>query len=100
MAVRVKIPVPLQRLTHGKDEVEGEAGTVMSLIKSLDLKYPGIAERISEGERVRRFVNIYVNEQDIRFLNNEETIVNDGDVVSIVPAIAGGWAGYYTRGRS
>lgn len=90
MAVRVKIPVPLQRLTQGKEEVEGEAGTIISLVNSLEQKYPGIAERISEGGKIRRFVNIYVNEEDIRFLKNEETIVKDGDIVSIVPAIAGG----------
>jgi molybdopterin synthase sulfur carrier subunit len=90
MAVKVKIPVPLQRLTQGQEEVEGEAGTVISLIEGLDKKYPGIGERISEGGKIRRFVNIYVNEEDIRFLKNEETPVKDGDVVSIVPAIAGG----------
>jgi molybdopterin synthase sulfur carrier subunit len=90
MAVKVKIPVPLQRLTQGKEEVEGDTGTISTLVEGLDKKYPGIAERISEDGRIRRFVNIYVNEEDIRFLSNEETAVNDGDVVSIVPAIAGG----------
>jgi molybdopterin synthase sulfur carrier subunit len=90
MAVKVKIPVPLQRLTQGKEEVEGDTGTISSLVEGLDEKYPGIAERISENGRIRRFVNVYVNEEDIRFLSNEETAVNDGDVVSIVPAIAGG----------
>ncbi len=100
MAVKVKIPVPLQRLTQGKEDVEGEAGTVISLINALDQKYPGIADRISEGGKIRRFVNIYVNEEDIRFLNNEETPVNDGDVVSIVPAIAGGGLLYSIRGQS
>jgi len=89
MAVKVKIPVPLQRLTNGQAEVEGEPGTIISLIESLDKKYPGIAERISEGGKLRRFVNIYVNEQDVRFMNNELTEVKDGDEVSIVPAIAG-----------
>lgn len=90
MPVKVKIPVPLQRLTQGKEEVEGEAGTVISLIKGLDQKYPGLAERICEGDKLRRFVNIYVNEEDVRFNKNEETVVKDGDEVSIVPAIAGG----------
>jgi len=90
MAVKVKIPVPLQRLTQGKEEVEGEAGTVISLVNDLDQKYPGLAERISESGKIRRFVNVYVNEEDIRFLQSEETSVKDGDVVSIVPAIAGG----------
>jgi len=90
MAVKVKIPVPLQRLTQGKEEVEGEPGSIISLIESLDRKYPGFGERISEGGKLRRFVNIYVNEEDVRFMKNEETAVKDGDEVSIVPAIAGG----------
>ena len=90
MPVTVKIPVPLQRLTEGKEEVEGEAGTIISLVNSLDQKYPGLAERISEDGKLRRFVNIYVNEEDVRFMKNEETEVKDGDEVSIVPAIAGG----------
>jgi molybdopterin synthase sulfur carrier subunit len=90
MAVKVKIPVPLQRLTKGKEEVDGEPGTIISLVNSLDQKYPGIAERITEGGKLRRFVNIYVNEEDVRFMENEETRVKDGDEVSIVPAIAGG----------
>ncbi len=90
MSVKVKIPVPLQRITEGKEEVEGEAGTVISLINELDKKYPGLAERISEDGKLRRFVNIYVNEEDVRFGKNEETEVKDGDEISIVPAIAGG----------
>lgn len=90
MSVKVKVPVPLQRLTEGKEEVEGEKGTIIALIEGLDQKYPGLSERISEGGKLRRFVNVYVNEEDVRFLNNEATSVDDGDVVSIVPAIAGG----------
>ena len=77
-------------MTDGKEEVEGEAGTIISLVNSLDQKYPGLAERISEDGKLRRFVNIYVNEEDVRFMKNEETEVKDGDEVSIVPAIAGG----------
>lgn len=90
MAVKVKIPIPLQRLTQGKEEVEGIAGTIISLINDLDQKYPGLGERITEGGKLRRFVNIYVNEEDVRFMKNEETEVKDGDEVSIIPAIAGG----------
>lgn len=90
MAVKVRIPIPLQRLTHGKEEVEGNGRTIMELINDLDKKYPGLAERISEAGKVRRFVNVYVNEEDIRFLKVEETPLKDGDEVSIVPAIAGG----------
>jgi len=90
MSVKVRIPTPLQRLTQGKEEVEGVSGTIIELIQDLDRKFPGIGERISEGGKVRRFVNVYVNEEDIRFLKAEETTVKDGDEVSIVPAIAGG----------
>ncbi len=90
MAVKVKIPIPLQRLTLGKDEVEGKPGRVIDLINVLDKQYPGIGERISEAGKIRRFVNVYVNEEDIRFLKNEDTEVKDGDEVSIIPAIAGG----------
>ncbi len=90
MAVKVRIPTPLQRLTQGQEEVEGATGTIISLVDDLDKRFPGIAERISENGKIRRFVNIYLNDEDIRFLNVEETIVKDGDEVSIVPAIAGG----------
>jgi molybdopterin synthase sulfur carrier subunit len=90
MAVKVRIPTPLQRLTNGQDEVEGSAGTIISLVNDLDKKFPGIAERISENGKIRRFVNIYLNDEDIRFLLLEETVVKDGDEISIVPAIAGG----------
>ena len=90
MAVKVKIPIPLQRLTQGKDEVDGAPGKFIELINTLDKQYPGLGERISEGGKIRRFVNVYVNEEDIRFLKNEDTEVKDGDEVSIIPAIAGG----------
>jgi molybdopterin synthase sulfur carrier subunit len=90
MAVKVRIPTPLQKLTDGKDEVEGEPGTIISLIRNLDKRFPGIGERITEGDKIRRFINIYLNDEDIRFLKNEGTEVKDADEVSIVPAIAGG----------
>lgn len=90
MAVKVRIPTPLQRLTEGREEVEANPGSIIELVEGLEKKFPGIGERISENGKIRRFVNIYLNEQDIRFLNNEETVVKDGDEVSIIPAIAGG----------
>jgi molybdopterin synthase sulfur carrier subunit len=90
MAVKVRIPTPLQRLTNGQEEVEGSPGRIIDLVQELDSRYPGLAERISENGKIRRFVNIYVNEEDIRFLKAEETEIKDGDEVSIVPAIAGG----------
>lgn len=92
MAIKVRIPTPLQRLTQGKEEVEGIPGTIIEVINDLDKRFAGIGERISEGGKVRRFVNIYVNDEDIRFLSAENTVVKDGDEVSIVPAIAGGAA--------
>lgn len=97
MAARVRIPTPLQKLTQGKEEVDGKTGTVIDLIRDLDERYPGIAERIAEGGKVRRFVNIYLNEEDIRFLQAEQTQVKDGDEISIIPAIAGGAAALATR---
>jgi molybdopterin synthase sulfur carrier subunit len=90
MAVKVRIPTPLQRLTGGQELVEGKPGTIIELVNDLESKFPGIGERLSEGGKIRRFVNIYVNEEDIRFLKAEQTEVKDGDEVSIVPAIAGG----------
>jgi molybdopterin synthase sulfur carrier subunit len=90
MAVRILIPTPLQRLTNNKDVVEAEPGKIIDIINSLDKKFPGFAERLCQDGKIRRFINIYVNEEDVRFLQGEETRVKDGDEISIVPAIAGG----------
>lgn len=91
MAIKIKIPTPLQKLTENKTEVETDGDTILELIENLEKKYPGIKERIcSEDGKIRRFINIYVNEQDIRFLNGDETKIKDSDEVSIIPAIAGG----------
>jgi len=94
MVVKVRIPTPLQKLTDGKTEVECNAKNILELINALDKDYPGMKERLSDGGRIRRFINIYVNEEDIRFVNKEETTLKDGDNISIVPAIAGG-QGYH-----
>ncbi|MFZ5802487.1 MAG: ubiquitin-like small modifier protein 1 [Candidatus Omnitrophota bacterium] len=91
MAVKVRIPTPLQKLTGQKAEVEVDAASVQQLVEALERKYPGLKERIcDEKGKIRRFVNVYVNEEDIRFLNQENTALKAGDEVSIVPAIAGG----------
>ncbi|MCL0061472.1 MoaD/ThiS family protein [Thermodesulfovibrionales bacterium] len=90
MAVKIRIPSSLQKLTQGKDEVEGKGGTIIELINNLEIRYPGIGERILDNGKIRRFINIYLNEEDIRFLQAEQTEVKDGDEASIVPAIAGG----------
>jgi molybdopterin synthase sulfur carrier subunit len=90
MAVNVRIPSFLQTLTQGREEVSMSEGTVIGIVSILDEAYPGITEKITDGGKIKGFINIYVNEEDIRFLNGEETWVKDGDEVSIIPAIAGG----------
>lgn len=90
MAIKVRIPTPLQKMTNGKAEVECSAKNVAELVEVLEKDFPGMKERLSDGGKIRRFINIYVNDEDIRFVNKEETVLKDGDSVSIVPAIAGG----------
>jgi molybdopterin synthase sulfur carrier subunit len=91
MSVRVLIPTPLQRLTDNQAEVLVEGNDVRELISNLEAKFPGVKARLCDEQgMLRRFVNIYINEEDIRFLKGEATLLNDGDEVSIVPAIAGG----------
>ena len=91
MGVKVHIPSPLRRLTDNQAEVEIEAGTVAALVENLEKAHPGIREKLlDESGEIRRYVNIYVNEEDIRFLDGAQTALKDRDVVSIVPAIAGG----------
>ena len=90
MAIMVRIPTPLRTLTGGKDEVEAKGATVREVIDDLERRYPGIKDRLCDDKGVRRFVNIYQNEEDIRFLDSLQTAVKDGDSISIVPAIAGG----------
>ena len=91
MPVRVRIPTPLRNLTKGSAQVEATSGSVLELIDDLERQYPGLRERIlDEGGEIRRFVNVYVNEEDIRFLDGDKTSIKDGDEVSIVPALAGG----------
>lgn len=91
MAVKVHIPTPLRTMTGNQAEVEIEAGTVAELVQNLDRVYKGIKEKLlDESGELRRYVNIYVNEEDIRFLEGVNTPLGDRDTVSIVPAIAGG----------
>ena len=87
----VRIPTPLRKLTQGAEEVQAAGKNVAELIADLEAHYPGIKERIcDEKGAVRRFVNIFVNDEDIRFLEERATPVKETDEVSIVPAIAGG----------
>jgi sulfur-carrier protein len=89
--IKVRIPTPLRPMTGGKSEVELAGNTVSEIIDNLGSAHPGIKERLyDEQGEVRRFINIYVNEEDIRFLTGKETPLKDGDEVSIIPAIAGG----------
>ncbi len=91
MNIKVRIPTPLQKLTQNREEVSSSGETVSELIVNLEKSYPGIRERICDEQgKLRRFVNVYVNEEDIRFLKGEATLLKEGDEVSIIPAIAGG----------
>jgi len=100
VAVSVRIPVLLRAVTGGAGEVSAEGRTVAELIDNLEARYPGIKARLYDEEgQLRRFINIYVNAEDIRFLRGADTPLKDGDEVSIVPAIAGGLAPVRRCGR-
>lgn len=91
MAIKVRIPAPLQKLTQEKADVEARGESIRELIEDLEKNFPGIKSRICDDTgRIRKFINFYVNEEDIRFLQQEATALKDGDEVSIIPAIAGG----------
>jgi molybdopterin converting factor small subunit len=91
MAVKVRIPTPLMKLTNNLSEVTAEGSTITEILNSLESQFAGIKERICEEDgSPRRFINIYVNEEDIRFLDGEKSVVKEGDEISIIPAIAGG----------
>jgi molybdopterin synthase sulfur carrier subunit len=91
LPIRVKIPTPLQKLVDNQAEITAEGEDIMGLIDDMEVRYPGIKERICDEQgKVRRFVNIYLNGEDIRFMNTERTKLKSGDEVSIIPAIAGG----------
>ena len=87
----VRIPTPLRKLSGDRDELTISASNVSELIDELEKECPGIKERICDDDgNVRRFINLYVNNEDIRFLDGKETQLGDSDIVSIIPAIAGG----------
>ncbi|MFH1485316.1 MAG: ubiquitin-like small modifier protein 1 [Chloroflexota bacterium] len=91
MSVRVRIPAPLRRLTRGEDSVAFEAGDLSHCVEALEAQFPGMKERLcDESGELRRFVNVFVNGEDVRFLEGLATPLKDGDEVSIVPAVAGG----------
>lgn len=91
MAVKVLIPTPLQKFVGDRAFLNCEAGSITQLVDVLETQHPGIKARLCDDSgKLRRFVNFYLNSEDIRFMENEETVLSDGDEVSIVPAIAGG----------
>jgi molybdopterin synthase sulfur carrier subunit len=91
MAVKVRIPTPLRKLTQDKDVVPATGKTIQDIINDLEKNHPGLKERLCDDKgELRRFVNIYLNDEDIRFAQGRQTAVKDGDEISIIPAIAGG----------
>ena len=91
MSTSIRIPTPLRKLTSEREVVQADGSTIGEILQSLDANYPGLKDRICDEQgNVRRFVNVYLNDEDIRFLEEKATVVKDGDEISIVPAIAGG----------
>jgi MoaD family protein len=91
MAVQVRIPTILRQYTGGEKQVEGSGATLEELFGDLDARHPGLRERLVDGGGgLHRFVNVYVNDEDVRFLGAVGTALSDGDVVTILPAVAGG----------
>ena len=92
MSVEVRIPTPLRRVTNGQEKASVEEGNLIEIIDALESKHPGIKERMCDDDgALRHFVNIYVNGEDVRFLDGLKTEIKSGDEVSIVPAVAGGF---------
>ena len=90
MAVEVRIPTILRSYTGGAKAVDGRGATLSDVIESVEAGHPGIRERLVEGADLRRFINVYVNDEDVRFLSGLATPISDGDVVVVLPAVAGG----------
>ena len=90
MAIEVRIPTILRSYTGGAKAVDGSGATLDELLSNLDAAHGGLRERLVDGEKLRRFVNVYLNDEDVRFLGGLETPVKDGDTVTVLPAVAGG----------
>ncbi|MDH6577126.1 MoaD/ThiS family protein [Kitasatospora sp. MAP5-34] len=90
MAIEVRIPTILRTYTDGQKAVEGTGSNLEELFADLDVRHPGIAARLLDAGELRRFVNVYLNDEDVRFLNGVTTALADGDSVTILPAVAGG----------
>jgi len=90
MAIEVRIPTILRTYTGGEKAVPGEGATLADVLVDLDTRHPGLRERIVDEKGLRRFVNVYVNDEDVRFMGGLETPLSDGDSVTVLPAVAGG----------
>ena len=90
MAIEVRIPTILRQYTNGQKAVEGNGATLAELFADLETRHTGIQARIVDGAQLRRFVNVYLNDEDVRFLDGIDTKLSDGDSVTILPAVAGG----------
>lgn len=90
MAIEIRIPTILRSYTSGAKSVEGSGDTLADLVTDLDTKHPGLRDRLIKEGSLHRFVNVYVNDEDVRFLGSLDTKLNDGDIVTILPAVAGG----------
>jgi molybdopterin converting factor small subunit len=90
MAVQVSIPTILRTYTDGAKSVEGSGQTLKDLISDLDVRHPGLGDRLLDAGQLRRFVNVYKNDEDVRFLSGLDTELADGDTVTVLPAVAGG----------
>jgi molybdopterin converting factor small subunit len=90
MAIEVRIPTILRTYTSGEKAVSGEGGSLSALIDDLEANHPGIKARLIEGGDLRRFVNVYVNDEDVRFIGGLDAELSDGDQVVVLPAVAGG----------
>ncbi|MDN5893352.1 MAG: MoaD/ThiS family protein [Nocardioides sp.] len=90
MAIEVRIPTILRTYTDGEKAVRVEGSTLAQVIDNLDTNHPGIGERLMDGDELRRFVNVYINDEDVRFIGSLDAAVSDGDQVVVLPAVAGG----------
>ena len=90
MAIEVRIPTIMRNLTGGAKAVEGKGGTLAEVFNDLDDRHPGLRDRLVDDKGLRRFVNVYLNDEDVRFLGGLDTQVSDGDTVTVLPAVAGG----------
>jgi MoaD family protein len=90
MSIRVQIPTPLRQHTGDRSTVEAAGGTVQAVLDDLGAKYPALTQRLFADGRLKQFVNLYVNDEDVRYLDNLATPVKDGDELAIIPAVAGG----------